>query len=71
MEYHMTLGKAIQIQRVRVGMKRPALAEEAGVSYPYLSEIESDRKLPSLETLAALSDVLGCKVSDLLKEGGW
>jgi transcriptional regulator with XRE-family HTH domain len=38
------LGRAITAARSELGMKRSELATRAGVSYPYLSELENGTK---------------------------
>ena len=35
------LGKAIELRRIELGLKRRELAERARLSYPYISEIEN------------------------------
>lgn len=44
------------------------VADTAGISLTYLSEIERGRKEPSSEVLAALSDALGLVLSEILRE---
>lgn len=48
-------------------MSRKGLAEASGISYPYLSEIENDKKSPSPKTLNALSEALGVKPHELME----
>jgi transcriptional regulator with XRE-family HTH domain len=60
------LGRAIACTRLERGLKRRELVALAGVSYPFLAEIENGTKLPSLEKLAALADALGTTPSALL-----
>lgn len=62
----VSIGTRIQVARVRLGMKRPALAVEAGVSYPYLAEIETGRKQAPVRTLQRIADVLGTTVAELV-----
>jgi transcriptional regulator with XRE-family HTH domain len=47
-------------------MARKLLAAEAGISYPYLSEIETGIKTPTLETLRCIAAALGRRPSQLL-----
>lgn len=47
-------------------MNRKDLAELSGLSYPYLSEIEGEKKSPSSRALRAIGDALGVAPSELL-----
>jgi len=66
MERRQALGLAITSHRTARGMARKVLAAEAGISYPYLSEIESGAKVPTIETLWAIAEALGRVPSQLL-----
>lgn len=61
------LGRTIQALRSRQGLKRRELAEAAGVSYAYLSEIENGKKAPSTKVIAALAAALEMPAHDLLR----
>ncbi|WP_348651109.1 helix-turn-helix domain-containing protein [Micromonospora sp. WMMD882] len=58
------------LRRLRIGQGRTLreVAETAGVSVPYLSEVERGRKEASSEVLAAICRALGIRLSDLLEE---
>jgi transcriptional regulator with XRE-family HTH domain len=61
------LGQRLRRFREDRGWTQAALAEEAGVSKPYLSELESDAgRRPSGQILLQLADALGVTVADLL-----
>jgi transcriptional regulator with XRE-family HTH domain len=60
------LGRAIACVRLERGLKRRELVALAGISYPFLAEVENGTKLPSLEKLAALAAALGTTPSALL-----
>lgn len=62
------LGRAIRVIRTERGMNRKELAEVSGVSYPYLSEIESGRKTPSSKVMQQVADALRVRPSDLMVE---
>lgn len=64
--YYRALGRAIKLERVARGMERRNLAEASGVSYPYLSEIESGSKRPSSRALLAIAEALGVPPSSLM-----
>ena len=65
----MSFGMAITLVRTAKGMGRKDVASAAGISYPYMAELENDAKEPSLRVLNKLSDALGMKVIDLLSLG--
>jgi len=60
------LGRALMAARAERGFKRRDLADLAGLSYPYLSEIENGRKQPSAGKLKALASALGLTPAELL-----
>lgn len=57
-----------KLKQLRQHHKLPVrkLAELLGVSYSYLSEIESGKKYPSLELLIALAEFYSVSLDDLL-----
>jgi transcriptional regulator with XRE-family HTH domain len=59
------VGTQLREERRRRGDRIVDVAERAGVSPQYLSEIERGRKDPSSEVLAALAGALGLRVLDL------
>ena len=61
-----SLGRAIHLRRVALGMKRRELAIAAGLSYPYVSEIENGRKEPSPKALRQLAEALDLAPSELV-----
>jgi len=63
------LGRAIAVQRVHLGLKRKDLAEKAGLSYPYISELENGGKEPSAKALRQIADALEMGVADLIAMG--
>lgn len=60
------LGRAIQVRRAELGLKRKDLARLASLSYPYLSELENGSKAPSAKALGQLADALQLSPADLL-----
>ncbi|MEU4565544.1 helix-turn-helix domain-containing protein [Micromonospora sp. NPDC023956] len=62
------IGGVLRRLRVRQGRTLREVAEVAGVSVPYLSEVERGRKEASSEVLAAICRALGIRLSDLLEE---
>jgi transcriptional regulator with XRE-family HTH domain len=65
--FHEALGRAIKVLRTEHGLTRRELAEDAEVSYPYLSEIENGKKRPSSRALLAISDALGLRPHEVLE----
>jgi transcriptional regulator with XRE-family HTH domain len=61
------VGRAVKLARTVQMMSRKSLAEASGISYPYLSEIENDKKSPSPKTLNAISKALGVKPHELME----
>lgn len=57
--FHEALGRALKVLRAERGLERKDLAEMAGLSYPYVSEIESGKKRPSSRAVLALAEALG------------
>ncbi|WP_229402729.1 helix-turn-helix domain-containing protein [Micromonospora okii] len=62
------IGAVLRRVRQRQGRTLREVAEAAGVSLPYLSEVERGRKEASSEVLAAVCRALGIGLSDLLEE---
>jgi transcriptional regulator with XRE-family HTH domain len=52
------LAELILDRRAEKGLSRQELAHLAGVSYPYLSQIETGDRQPSLKTMAKLAQAL-------------
>ena len=46
------------------------LARNAGVSQPFLSDLENNRRGAKDETMQRIADALGVKVKDRIKEAG-
>lgn len=65
-EQAVRLGRAIQVLRTELGLSRTELADRAGLSYSYLSEIENGKKQTSAKTLFVLAEVLGVTPSELM-----
>lgn len=52
--------------RLLANMTQSELAEKVGVAQSYISEIESGKTMPSIQTLCDLSQALGVTVTDIL-----
>lgn len=60
------LGRSLRTSREEQGGRLVDIAERAGISPQYLSEIERGRKEPSSEMIAAVTGALGVDLADLL-----
>lgn len=60
------LGRSLRTTREEQGARLVDVAERAGISPQYLSEIERGRKEPSSEMIAAVTGALGVDLDDLL-----
>jgi ribosome-binding protein aMBF1 (putative translation factor) len=60
-----SVGRELRDERQASGRRLVDVAEEAGVSPQYLSEVERGLKDPSSELLAAMAGALGLSVADL------
>lgn len=60
------LGRSLRETREERGDRLVDIAERAGISPQYLSEIERGRKEPSSEMIAAVTGALGVDLADLL-----
>jgi DNA-binding XRE family transcriptional regulator len=56
----------VRVWRKHRGMTQEALAQAAGISKPYLSQIETGKRTGTAEVLVAISDALGVTVDDVM-----
>jgi transcriptional regulator with XRE-family HTH domain len=61
-----SLGTAIKLRRTELGLSRRELAERAGLSYPYVAELENGAKQGSPKALEAIARALELRPSELL-----
>jgi transcriptional regulator with XRE-family HTH domain len=59
------IGGRIRAERMRRGVTVRGLARDVGVSASLISQIETDRKSPSVSTLYAITTALGISVEEL------
>lgn len=64
------VGSAIARRREAKGWTQAQLAEAAGLSQPYVSQVEAGTREPSLVVLRDLAKALGVTVDELLREEG-
>lgn len=62
----LLLGASLRARRTEAGLQLAELAELAGLSQAYLSDIERGNKLPSLQTLDAIAVSLDTSAAELL-----
>ncbi len=67
---HSDLGEFIRQQRERANLSLRRLAEKAGISNPYLSQIERGIRRPSAEILKSLSRALEISANSLYTKAG-
>jgi transcriptional regulator with XRE-family HTH domain len=60
-----SVGRALREERLASGKRLIDVAEQAGVSPQYLSEVERGLKDPSSELLAAITGALGLSVAEI------
>ncbi len=59
------LGRLVQQRRHELNLSRRDLAEQSDVSYPYVSQIETGERDPSLRTMHKLAEVLDVPVEQM------
>jgi transcriptional regulator with XRE-family HTH domain len=59
------LGAAIRRIRQENGLSIEALADQAGLSWVYLGEIENGKRNPSWTVVGQIADGLGIEIADL------
>ncbi len=62
----MAIGNAITLLRRRHQMEQKQLADALKISVGYLSQVENDRRKPSIKLLANIADVFKIPLSALL-----
>jgi transcriptional regulator with XRE-family HTH domain len=66
-ELRDALGKNIKLFRFHRELSQADLAEKAGISIPFLSDIERGNKWPYPETLTSLAKALSIEVYELFR----
>lgn len=65
----MKVGTVIQDIRRKRNLSQGDLAKKIGISQTYLSQVEGDKKTPSMDLLKQVSDILEIPVYYLLFKG--
>ena len=63
--WRQSVGRELREERLASGKRLIDVAEEAGVSPQYISEVERGLKDPSSELLAAIAGALGLSVAEI------
>ena len=58
-------GNSVKVWREYRGLTQKTLAEAAGISVPYLSQLESGKRVGSLEVLSSIAAALGVAIDDI------
>jgi transcriptional regulator with XRE-family HTH domain len=69
-EVRLVLAKNLKLYRGLRAMSQAMLAEKAGISIPFLSDIERGNKWPYMDTLIHIANALNVDVYELLKPAG-
>ncbi|GEA16250.1 MAG: hypothetical protein PWR22_2341 [Moorella sp. (in: firmicutes)] len=69
-ERGLALGERLRLLREKKGKSLSTLAEEAGISISYLSEIERGNVYPAIDTLKKITTVLDVPLSTVIGTGG-
>lgn len=64
----MGLSENIRIKRKSKNMSQKELAEKAGISRPYLNQIEKDIRIPTVPVGVQIAKVLDCTLDELAGE---
>lgn len=65
----MSLGQRVRDRREELGLSRKELVQRTGLSYPYVSQIETDDRTPTLVTVKKLAAALEVPLDALLSQG--
>jgi len=65
-----SIGARVRYLREAQGWTQDRLAQEAGVSKSFVSEMEHDRRNPSAEKLLEIASVLGASLDFIMKGAG-
>jgi transcriptional regulator with XRE-family HTH domain len=68
--WRQVAGDVVRERRRALGLRLRDVADRAGISPQYLSEVERGRKEPSSEMLSSICGALGLPLLDLLRAAG-
>lgn len=61
------LGRFLEHRRGELGLSRRDVADSSGLSYPYVSQLETGDREPALKSMRALAPVLAVAVDELAR----
>lgn len=64
----LTLGERLRARRIALDLTLSAVAEESGLSLPYVSNLERGRGNPTVEALTSLARALRVPLAELIGE---
>jgi transcriptional regulator with XRE-family HTH domain len=62
------MGQELRKARQRAGLTQERLSFLAGLSRPYISQLERDLKSPTVDTLFRICDALNVSAADLVRK---
>src|SRR5690242_15902592 len=65
-----TLGECLRSSRVSKGLGLRQLAAKLAITPSYLSDIETDRRIPSEDVLQSIASLLELEIDDLMARAG-
>lgn len=65
------LSDNIRDARMAIGITQAELAQKVGVSNSCISQYETSKRMPSLETMSILSDIFNTSLDDLIPKSHW
>ena len=66
----MNLGAVLRKERKKRDLTLKVVAEQAGISQGFLSQIENDVNSPSVDTLVKICDAMGLEAGHVIKQAG-
>ena len=68
MNIYATIARQLRLKRLQAGLTIEDLADAAGISVSFLAYLETNKKKPSLATIAKIAAALNIPVSELCNE---
>lgn len=68
MDIYDTIAKQLRLKRLQAGLTIEDLADTAGISVSFLAYLETNKKKPSLATIAKIAKALNISISELFDE---
>ncbi len=62
------MGQELRKARERAGITQEELSFRAGLSRPYISQLERDMKSPTVDTLFRICDALNVRAADVVRK---